>query len=99
MNMMVSIGFVQGQRDAIAALLPAEQARVAELREQGAIQAIFIEADRSHIWLVLPGESQEDVRQTLSTLPLYPYMELELTPLLELNQAQPRQAPQETRAH
>ncbi|HLZ23480.1 MAG TPA: muconolactone Delta-isomerase family protein [Ktedonobacterales bacterium] len=84
MNYMVSISFVQGKQDAIAAGMAAEQARVRELTEQGAIQSLSIAADRSHIWLVMQGESQDHIQQALVSLPLYPYMHLELMPLLDL---------------
>jgi muconolactone delta-isomerase len=39
------------------------------------------------------GESEEDVRQTMSELPLYPYMRLEYTPLLDLAAARTGNAP------
>ena len=84
MTFMVSIRFVPGKQDAIAAGMAAEQARVRELTEQGVIQSISIAADRSHIWLVMQGESRDHIQQALVSLPLYPYMELELSPLMDL---------------
>jgi muconolactone delta-isomerase len=94
MQYMVSVSFVPGQQEAIAALMPAEQAHVRKLLEQGVIETIHIAADRSHIWLAMNGESQEDVRQTMSELPLYPYMQLEYTPLLDLRAARTGNAPE-----
>jgi muconolactone delta-isomerase len=87
MKTLVSISFVKGQQEAIAARMPAEQAHVQRLLAEGAIQTIHIAADRSRVWLVMPGESPEQIQQTLAALPLYPYMELDLAPLLELEQA------------
>jgi len=84
---LVSVNFVKGQRDAIAARMPAEQAHVRALMERGEITSLHVAADQSRVWLVMPGESQEDVRRALTSFPLYPYMELELTPLLELQPA------------
>jgi muconolactone delta-isomerase len=84
MQYMVNISFVPGQQEAIAALMPAEQAHVRNLLEQGVFDAIHIAADRSHIWAAVNGVSEEHVRQTMSELPLYPYMQLEYTPLLDL---------------
>jgi muconolactone delta-isomerase len=84
MKCFVAVTFVPGQQGAIAALMPAEQAHVRELMERGAIEAIHVAADRSRIWLVVPGDSPDQVRQTMAGLPLYPYMQLEVTPLLEL---------------
>ena len=87
MHYLVNVTFVPGQREAMATHMAAEQAHVRELRKQGVIQAIHIAADRSHVWLVLRGESEDQVRQTMAAFPLYPYMELDLTPLLELEPA------------
>ena len=84
MRYLVTVGFVPGQQDAIAAHMPAEQAHVRDLMGQGVIGAINIAADRSRVWLVMQGESQDHVRQAMTSFPLYPYMELELTPLMEL---------------
>jgi muconolactone delta-isomerase len=85
---MVTVGFVQGQQEAIAARMPAEQAHVRELMEQGVIEAINIAADRSRVWLVMQGDSEDHVRQMMAAFPLYPYMELEVAPLLELQPGQ-----------
>jgi len=93
MKYLVSVTFVPGQREAIAALMPAEQAHVTKLLEQGFIETIHIAADRSHIWLTMQGESQDHVRQTMNALPLYPYMELELTPLLDIAAGRGGEAP------
>jgi muconolactone delta-isomerase len=83
MQSIVAIRFDQGQREAITVLLPAEQAHVRDLMEQGVITAIHIAADRSRVWVVMRGESQEDIQWRLTAFPLYPYMQTELTPLLE----------------
>jgi muconolactone delta-isomerase len=88
MRCMVTVGFVHRQQDAIAARMPAEQAHVRELTEQGVIEAINIAADRSRVWLVMQGDSEDHVRQMMAAFPLYPYMELEVAPLLELQPGQ-----------
>jgi muconolactone delta-isomerase len=85
---MVTVGFVHRQQEAIAARMPAEQAHVRELMEQGVIEAINIAADRSRVWLVMQGDSEDHVRQMMAAFPLYPYMELEVAPLLELQPGQ-----------
>jgi muconolactone delta-isomerase len=85
---MVTVGFVQRQQEAIAARMPAEQAHVRKLMEQGVIEAINIAADRSRVWLVMQGDSEDHVRQMMAAFPLYPYMELEVAPLLELQPGQ-----------
>jgi muconolactone delta-isomerase len=83
MRSLVTVAFVQGQQEAIAARLPAEQEHVSALLREGVIEAIYIAADRSRVWLVMPGDSPEQVRRTMTAFPLYPFMELEVTPLLE----------------
>lgn len=84
MRYLVSIDFVQGQEEARAALLPAEQERVKALMEEGIVEAGYLSADRSRSWMVLRSESQDDVRRTMASLPFHPFMELELTPLLDV---------------
>jgi muconolactone delta-isomerase len=84
MRYLVSINFIQGQEAARAALLHAEQAHVRALMEQGTVEAGYLSADRTRSWMVLRGESQDHVEQTMASLPFYPFMELEFTPLLDL---------------
>src|SRR5260370_26118735 len=84
MKWLVTVRFVHGQREERSALLPAEQAHVRELTAQGVIEAIHVPVDRSRVWLVMQGESQDRIEQALASLPLYPYMALDLAPLLEI---------------
>jgi muconolactone delta-isomerase len=84
MRYLVTIRFDLQQQKAIAAQLPAEQAHVRALMAQGIIQAIHIAADQSRVWLEMEGESPDQIRQTMTSFPLYPFMELEVTPLLEV---------------
>jgi hypothetical protein len=82
---MVAFNFIQEQQEAMAAHVPAEIAHVNMLREQGVVETVYLAADRSGGWIVLHGESPDRVRQTMSTLPLYPFMELQqTTPLLDI---------------
>jgi hypothetical protein len=84
MKYLVSITFVQGQEAARAALLPAEQQHVRNLLEQGVVEAGYLSTDRRRSWMVLRGESEVEARQVMSALPFSPFMELELTPLLDV---------------
>lgn len=54
-----------------------------ELMGKGEVEALYIGADPSRptVWMVVHGESEGEVEQTLHTLPLYPYMEIECIPL------------------
>jgi len=71
----------QDQQD-ILARVPQEQERIKVLKEQGVVKALYIASDSSGVWFVLQGESQASVQQDLETLPLYPYMTLQWTPLI-----------------
>jgi len=41
--------------------------------------ALYLSADRSHVWIVTQGESQDQVQKALESLPLYPSMEAAIT--------------------
>jgi muconolactone delta-isomerase len=84
---MVRATVPREQRGAIAHLIPAEVARSRVLKDQGVLEASYRAADQSYSWLVLEGESEEALQQTLVSLPLYPYFQLERTPLLDVDQA------------
>jgi muconolactone delta-isomerase len=84
MRSLVRMSFIPGTEDARAALLPTEQAHVRKLMQQGVVEAGYLAADRSHAWMVVQGASQDHIQQVLRALPFYPYIELELTPLLDI---------------
>jgi muconolactone delta-isomerase len=81
MKFMVSARF-QGSTEERNALIPQEQAHIKALREKGIVEALYISADHPYVWIVMQGESMEFIQQTLKTLPLYPYMQQEITPLI-----------------
>jgi muconolactone delta-isomerase len=85
---MVAIQFhpqqlTEQQRTEMMALIPEEQAHIKRLREQGIVEAIYISADRAHVWIAMQGESVTTIEQELRSFPLYPYMDLLFTPLLD----------------
>jgi muconolactone delta-isomerase len=82
MRVMVTIHFDPQQFGAMSALIPKEQEHVRELMGKGVIEAIYISADRTVVWLIMKGESKEQLEQELSTFPLYPYMQTQFIPLL-----------------
>jgi muconolactone delta-isomerase len=85
MEFMVSGSFYPHDQEEILARLPQEQAHIHVLQEQGTIQALYLSADRSHVWLVIRGESQDQVQKTLEAFPLYPYVkELAIAPLSKM---------------
>ena len=84
MRSLVRMNFVPGTEEARAALLPAEQAHVKTLIEQGIVETGYLAADGSCAWMVVQGESREHTQQVLSALPFYPFMEPEVTPLRDI---------------
>jgi muconolactone delta-isomerase len=85
MKAMITIQLdTQHHQAEIAALMPQEQAYVQALVNNGTIESLHISANFSVIWLVLKGESQEQIQQELSTFPIYPYMKPDFAPLAEI---------------
>ena len=81
MQFMVHATFHQQDRQNIMALVPQERERIKVLREQGIVEALYIASDGSGVWIVMQGESQDQVQKDLASLPLHPYMDVAITPL------------------
>ena len=81
MEFMVTITFRPQDQEKILPLVPQERAHIQTLREQGTVQALYLGSDGSHVWIVMRGESQEQVQKELEAFPLYPYMEATIAPL------------------
>lgn len=75
MRMMTIVHFDMQRAEEISALVPQEQEHVKELLSQGKLETLYISADRTTVWLVLQGESAEEIQQDLTAFPLYPYMQ------------------------
>ena len=84
MEYMVSASFRPEDQQEIAARVPQEQLRIRALSEQGIVEALYISADRLRVWIVMRGESQDQVQKALESLPLHPYMDAAITPLLKM---------------
>ena len=82
MRMMVTIHFDPQNFQAMSALIPKEQEHIKELMSKGIVETIYISADRTTVWLLMVGESREQLEEELSTLPLFPYMKAQFVPLL-----------------
>jgi muconolactone delta-isomerase len=82
MRMMITIHFDPQHFAAMSALLPQEQEHVRTLTSQEIVEALYVSTDRTEVWLVMKGESQEQIEQELRTFPLYPYMKSQFVPLL-----------------
>jgi muconolactone delta-isomerase len=81
---MVSVSFRSQDQAEILPRIPAEQAHIRTLREQGTVEALYLSSDRLHVWIVMQGESQDQVQKDLESFPLYPYMEVTITPLFSM---------------
>ena len=62
------------------ALISAEQAHVRELMTQHLMEAIYI-SSQGTVWLVISGADLAAVKETLQTLPMYSYFNIEIAPL------------------
>jgi muconolactone delta-isomerase len=71
---LVSETFITPPTKEVLELIPAEQARVKELTEQGLLEAIYVGADRVHVWMIWNCESQAQLEDLHKTLPLHDYL-------------------------
>jgi muconolactone delta-isomerase len=81
MKYMVQGTMRQSQTAETMALIPAEVAAGAALDQRGIRAALYVAADFSTAWQVFDADSEAEVREALSTLPLTPYTEYRITPL------------------
>jgi muconolactone delta-isomerase len=75
------------RRSEVERALPDEQVRVRELMQQGVLSTLYVPDGAGapdRLWAVFTGDSQHAVQRVLESLPLYPYMQLELVPLRDL---------------
>jgi muconolactone delta-isomerase len=87
MQFMATISFDPARRAEVEQALPAEQARVRELQQQGVLDTLYVpdgSGAPAGVLVVFNGESRDAVEHIIQSLPLYPYMQLELTPLRSL---------------
>ncbi|MCB0191685.1 MAG: hypothetical protein KDJ65_07045 [Anaerolineae bacterium] len=81
MRFMLKATWKQPLDETMMALLPAEEARADELAEQGIMEALYLPADQSGAWTVWQCESHNQVQEIAQTLPLYKFLNFEITPL------------------
>jgi muconolactone delta-isomerase len=63
----------------IQALVPAEQAQVAKLIKEGALETTYVW--QKGAWVVIKADSAEQAGDILKTLPLYPHLDHAITPI------------------
>ncbi len=81
MRFMLTFTWKQPPNEEIMALMPAEEARGRELVEQGIAEPAEVAADQSTYWTVWNCASQDEVQETLQTLPLYKFVNVDISPL------------------
>jgi muconolactone delta-isomerase len=90
MQFLATISLDLTRRSEVERALPAETARVRELMGSGHMQALYIPEGSgapASLWAVFSGDSRENVESVLESLPLHPYMRIELTQLRSLEPA------------
>jgi len=66
-------------------LLPKEQEVLHGLEADGTVVHHFIKLDMSGIYMMVMAADEEEVHTKLATLPYYPYMTIEITPIRAVN--------------
>ena len=81
MRFMLKATWKQPFDETAMTLLPAEEARADELAKQGIMEALYLPADQSGASTVWRCESHDQVHEIAQTLPLYQFLNFEITPL------------------
>ena len=90
MQFLASIRLDLTHRSVVERAIPAETARVRELMQSGQMHALYVPEGSGapeSLWGVFNANSREGVESVLQSLPLYPYMRIELTQLRSLESA------------
>ena len=74
MQFMVETQFAAPPTAAILALVPAEQARGAELETEGVRRNLFLASDMSTVWQVFAVDSRASLDTLLASFPLHAYL-------------------------
>ena len=74
MRFMVTLTPKPDHLDAIGPLIEAEQQRVAELRQTGVLEQIYVNRP-GRAWLVLVADSAAEADRIVSSLPLHPHVD------------------------
>ncbi len=79
MRFMLTYTWKQPPDEEVMALIPAEEARFKELAEQGIAGALETAADQSTFWTVWNCASQDELQETLQTMPLYKFVNVDIS--------------------
>lgn len=48
------------------------------------METLYVSSDLSQVWIVIQTESRDQLQETLESLPLYPYMQVEIAALSDM---------------
>jgi muconolactone delta-isomerase len=83
MRFLVEGGFKQAPTPEILALIPAEVEHGLALDAAGIREHLYVAADQSRAWQIYRGETLDAVRAIVATFPLYPFLNITITPLAD----------------
>jgi len=83
MRFIVETALKQAPTEDVLALIPAESEHGKLLDAQGLREQLYIAADQSRAWQIYHGETLADVQALLATFPLYPFLNVAITPLAD----------------
>ena len=81
MKFMMKWSINQEPTDEMMSLVPAEIARGEELKQAGIVVASYVGAGQSVGWMVMQGGSRDVIDAAVASLPLFSYLDFEITPL------------------
>jgi len=84
MRFLVEGVLKQAPTPEIIALIPAEVEHGKMLDAAGIREQLYVAADQSRAWQIYRGETLEKVRAIVATFPLYPYLNVNITPLADM---------------
>ena len=88
MKFMATILLDTACRAEVERLIPAESEQVRLLQQQGVLDALYVpdgSGPPATLWVVFNGDSRDAVQRAIENLPLFPYMQVDLTPLRSLH--------------
>jgi muconolactone delta-isomerase len=78
---MVTVSVSEIDQKTMEALRPQEGKILMKWAMNGTLKSAFVRQDLSGAFLVLRAKSKTQVEELMNTLPMFPYMKLEITPL------------------
>jgi muconolactone delta-isomerase len=81
MRFLVEGTFAQMPTPEVLALIPAEVEHGLALDAAGIREQLYVAADQSKAWQLYRGETLDEVRAIVAGFPLYPYLNIMITPL------------------